>query len=398
MNIAVVGLGYVGLPLAIEFCYENYNVYGIDLDRQKLGRISQDKFPNFTPIHKFEDYPKKFDFIFICVPTPYTKSKDPDLSHIEDASKTVGIFMNKGSMVILQSTSFPGTTMDVMVPILEEQSGLDYDKEEFDVAFIPERINPGNDINLMEIPKIVGCNRDQEWRRISNLYCDCGVKAIYRLSSPEAAEMTKLLENTFRAVNIGFINEMARLCEKMHLNIWEIIDAAATKPYGFMPFYPGPGVGGHCIPIDPYYLQMKAREYNRPLRTVTEALQANEFMPKHVMDIVYRAARKDHIQVTDHNVLFIGTTYKPNVTDKRESPYIQFIKEETNHFAMDWDPTSTDLPIEDILGEYDIAVILIKHDLHYQCIIDNVKLVVDCVGATRGLDEKGKVYLLGRGF
>jgi len=302
-------------------------------------------------------------------------------------------------MVVLQSTSYPGTTMDVMVPIIEKHSGLSYKNSDFMVAFLPERINPGSGINLKDIPKVVGVNRESEWITMNTLFDPLGVKLL-RMTSPAAAEMTKILENTFRAVNIGLVNEMARLCERMDLNIWEIIDAAATKPYGYMPFYPGPGVGGHCIPIDPYYLLHKALEHNRHLRIVEDAMESNELMPKHVIDIVYRAARAKRIDTYSEGIILIGSTYKPDVEDERESPLIQLSREENRQSFAYWDKfTPWSREVADLISDFGIAVILINHSgVDYQYIIDNVKLVVDCCGATRGLDEKGKVYLLGRGF
>jgi len=412
MNITVIGLGYVGLPLAMMLCEGGHDVCGYDIDKEKVNSLCEGRAQSgvsaerikkwqeedkFYPTYRFgEIHPT--DVFFICVPTPYTTARQPDLSYIESAASMVGSAMYKSSMVVLQSTSYPGTTMDVMVPIIEKHSGLSYKNSDFMVAFLPERINPGSGINLKDIPKVVGVNRESEWITMNTLFAPLGVKLL-RMTSPAAAEMTKILENTFRAVNIGLVNEIARLCERMDLDIWEIIDAAATKPYGYMPFYPGPGVGGHCIPIDPYYLLHKALEHNRHLRIVEDAMESNELMPEHVMDIVYKATREKDIPAYIRNTLWIGVTYKPDVEDTRESPYNQ-IHTRSQIPWKTWDAVlDKDVSIKELLPENDIAVILINHSgVDYQYIIDNIQLVVDCCGATRGLDEKGKVYLLGRGF
>jgi len=413
MIITVVGLGYVGLPLAMMLCEGGHHVTGYDIDSEKVKSIREGREQSGVSAEEIKKWLEEglfdasdgeigiyrpTDIFFICVPTPYTAARQPDLSCIESAAKSIGSVISKNSMVVLQSTSYPGTTMDVMVPIIEEHSGLIYENGDFDVAFLPERINPGSGINLKDIPKVVGVNRDTEWKRICWIFASSGVKLL-RMTSPAAAEMTKLLENTFRAVNIGFVNEMARLCERMNLNIWEIVDAAATKPYGYMPFYPGPGVGGHCIPIDPYYLLHKALEHNKHLRIVEDAMESNELMPEHVVDIVNMAARQREITAYTNNTIWIGATYKPDVADTRESPLSNI--EPDNTLWNTWDAVlDKDISLTEVIfGYYDIAVILINHSgVDYQYIIDNVKLVVDCCGATRGLDEKGKVYLLGRGF
>ena len=414
MIITVIGLGYVGLPLAMMLCEGGHHVTGYDIDSEKVNSLCEGKAQSGVSaeeIKKWQEeglfYPTDgnvgiytpTDIFFICVPTPYTAARQPDLSYIKSAAKSTGSAISEHSMVVLQSTSYPGTTMDVMVPIIEKHSGLSYENSDFMVAFLPERINPGSGINLKDIPKVVGVNRESEWITMNTLFAPLGVKLL-RMTSPAAAEMTKILENTFRAVNIGLVNEMARLCERMDLNIWEIIDAAATKPYGYMPFYPGPGVGGHCIPIDPYYLLHKALEHNRHLRIVEDAMESNELMPKHVIDIVYRAARAKRIDTYSEGIILIGSTYKPDVEDERESPLIQLSREENRQSFAYWDKfTPWSREVADLISDFGIAVILINHSgVDYQYIIDNVKLVVDCCGATRGLDEKGKVYLLGRGF
>ena len=421
MIITVIGLGYVGLPLAMALCNAGHIVWGYDTNKEKINTLERGesyiesvhsstlqrhlKSHNFfLTSHLFKPYDDETrydstDIYFICVPTPYTASKTPDLSCIISAANDIKGAMKKGAMVVLQSTSYPGTLMEVVVPILNGRSHLDYENEDYDVAFLPERIDPGRKIDYVDIPKIVGVNRDREYERINDLFHGISGQGLYRVSSPAAAEMTKILENTFRAVNIGLVNEMARLCERMNLDIWEIIDAAATKPYGFMPFYPGPGVGGHCIPIDPYYLLHKALEHNKHLRIVEDAMESNELMPEHVMNIVYKATREKDIPAYIRNTLWIGVTYKPDVEDTRESPYNQMHTRSQIPWKT-WDAVlDKDVSIKELLPENDIAVILINHSgVDYQYIIDNIELVVDCCGATRGLDEKGKVYLLGRGF
>jgi UDP-N-acetyl-D-glucosamine dehydrogenase len=410
MKITVVGLGYVGLPLALLLCENGHTVYGYDIDYAKIqdmitgkevSGVSCDlirKYFNktFFPIHhhplEFSKYDT--DFYFICVPTPYTKSKQPDLSHIKSASKLVGHLLKKNQMVVLQSTSYPGTLNEVVVPILEVKSGSRYEKGDFGVAFMAERIDPGRNVPYHKIPKVVGCNHAWESERLFALMESCNVPLVLA-PSPEAAEMTKLLENTFRAVNIGFINEMARLCERMGLDIWRIIELAKTKPYGFMPFYPGPGVGGHCIPIDPYYLLQKAMEHNLHMPVLRNSLASNEFMPEHVLGIVNEVIARQTNGCRLDQITFFGITYKPNVKDTRESPYRQIKK------AGSWDfrcYVPDVLDFEQTVENTKVAVILINESLDYQYIIDNTEAVVDCCNATQFCDTKGKVYKLGYGW
>ena len=410
-EIAVVGLGYVGLPLAMAFCDAGVTVHGADIDADRAKMLWSGKsYIDDVPDSKVSEHIKSERFIvdrfpfdikdceavFICVPTPCDRYKRPDLYYLSSAAEEVSWHMAKGQLIIVQSTSWPGTTMDFVVPILESRSGLSYTSEEFEIAFVPERINPGGNADIASVPKIVGTNTDAEFEHVKQLYSMI-VVTVHRASTPATAEMAKLLENTFRAVNIALVNEIAMLCEKMGLDVWEVIEAASTKPYGFMPFYPSAGVGGHCIPVDPYYLLHKAAEYNTHLSIVERALSINESMPQHVVGLVYKHAARRGIAIRDDNVLLIGGTYKPNVRDTRNAP-AGAIFDIDRSFTV-WDALLDDISLEQRLDGIDIAVILINHDgVDYQMIIDKTELVIDCCNATDGLcDDYGRVVRLGSG-
>ncbi len=338
-RLAVIGLGYVGLPLAIEFARAGLRVAGVEVDGQKLSMLQagesyvkdvpSDEVAHFVSTDQFfptanANIINLSDIITICVPTPCTHENEPDLSYVEAAGRVVAAQLKPGQLVILESTSFPGTTEEILLPILE-QSGLKAGVD-FHLAFSPERIDPGNEkYNLTNTPKIVAGTTDKATQLADEFYSLVACEVI-RVSSPRTAEMTKLYENTFRHINIGFANEMAMLCEKMGIDIWEVIKAASSKPFGFMPFSPGPGVGGHCIPVDPQYLLYKARQHGFNLRFVELANDINEHMAETVVDRVAYALEGQGKLLEGSSLLVLGVAYKKDIDDVRESPAIRVIE------------------------------------------------------------------------
>ena len=338
-RIAIIGLGYVGLPLAIAFAKAGRHVVGIDLDARKVGQLCAHNsyIPDVDPADvaaavdagtftATTDYDRlrDRDVIFICVPTPYDAMRAPDLSFIVSAAEGISQRLQQGQLIILQSTTYPGTTEDIVQPILEKaglKAGLD-----FDLAFSPERIDPGRkDFNVTNTPKVVGGITPAATQRASDLLRLLDAPVV-QVSSPRSAEMTKLLENIFRSVNIALVNELARLCERMSIDIWEVIAAAKTKPFGYMPFTPGPGVGGHCIGVDPYYLSWKAREYDFYTRFIELAAEVNQSMPFHVVDLTEMALSDIGLALREANVLVLGVSFKRDIDDARNSPSERIIE------------------------------------------------------------------------
>ncbi|MCB0934859.1 MAG: nucleotide sugar dehydrogenase [Mycobacterium sp.] len=334
----VIGLGYVGLPLAVEFGHGGFSVVGIDLDSRKCDAINAGTsyiadvpssevaaLVNAGRLRAVPDLAAadSLDTINICVPTPLRKTRDPDMTYVLSAAQWVKEHLRPGMLVILESTTYPGTTEEVVRSILEE-TGLraGYD---FFLAYSPERVDPGNEKwTTKNVPKVVGGLTPDCSALAAELY-GASVDRVVEVSSPRAAEMVKLLENTFRAINIGLVNEMALMCDRIGIDIWEVIDAAATKPFGFMPFYPGPGLGGHCIPIDPFYLSWKVKEVGFEARFIELAGQVNAAMPRYVVDKVADALNDQGKSIKGANILVMGVAYKPNVDDVRESPALDVI-------------------------------------------------------------------------
>ncbi len=338
-NVGVIGLGYVGLPLAVEFARQGFNVYGFDVDESKTGQINAGRsyIPD-VPEKELAEVVKsghlrgttkmaelaKMDVIDICVPTPLRKTKDPDLSYVVKAVEAVAATLKRGQLVILESTTYPGTTDEVVQPMLEAQ-GLKAD-EDFFLAFSPERVDPGNaNFNTRNIPKVVGGLGPASTEVAAALYATT-VEKVVKVSSTRVAEMVKLLENTFRAVNIGMVNELALMCHRMDIDVWEVIDAAKTKPFGFMPFYPGPGLGGHCIPIDPHYLSWKARQHGFECRFIELAGAINSAMPDYVVERVAEGLNTVKKPINGSRVHILGVAYKKDVNDMRESPALDVIE------------------------------------------------------------------------
>jgi UDP-N-acetyl-D-glucosamine dehydrogenase len=338
VKVGVLGLGYVGLPLACEFAKAGFSVTGFEVDASKVTKILRGRSyiadiesqelkelvvkKNLTATTDFAKL-KGMDAIVICVPTPLNKTKDPDVSFIDQAARKIARTLRHGQLIVLESTSYPGTTRESVLPLLET-TGLKVGKDFF-LAFSPERIDPGNTrYKLSNTPKVVG-GITRACRELTVTLYSQIVKQVIPVSSAEAAELTKLLENTFRAVNIGLVNEIMLICDKLQLNVWEVIDAAASKPYGFMPFYPGPGLGGHCIPIDPLYLSWKMKSLNFTARFIDLAGEINSHMPEFVVDKIARAFNERKKAIKGAKILILGVAYKANITDVRESPALDVI-------------------------------------------------------------------------
>ncbi len=435
-KIVIVGIGYVGLPLAMSFSEDGFHVYGLDIsentvENMKKGISHINDIPNerlkksidsglFVPTTD-KSIIADADAIFICVPTPFTKNKTPDVSYIENASGNIAKYLKKGHIVILESTTYPGTTVELVKPILEK-SGLKAGTD-FTLVFSPERVDPGNaEYSIENTPKVVGGITPEGTDIAQQLYgAVVGKDNVVTVSSPTIAEMVKLLENTFRSVNIALIFELATLCHRMNINIWEIIDAAATKPFGFMPFYPGPGVGGHCIPVDPFYLAWKAREFDFSTKFIELAAETNIRMPDWIMGRIFDLLNRECKVVKSSKILVLGVTFKKNINDSRNSPSFRIMELLLHHGANlsysdpyvpeiivgewhdDYNPLlanpvglkSCELTAE-LLGEQDMVILIVDHDIFdYKLIVEQSRLIFDTKNATKRLGDKpGNVYLL----
>ncbi len=422
-TVGVIGLGYVGLPLAVEFGRVGFNVVGIDVDRKKVASINTGKnyiadvddqvLKKLVSAKKLKatgDYRalKNCDAVLICVPTPFTATKDPDISYIISATKDIAQYLHRDMLVVLISTTYPETTTKVVKPILEK-TGLKAGKD-FYLAFSPERIDPGNKkFGIANTPTVVGGLTPKCGELAGLLYRQI-INQVVMVSSPSAAEMTKLLENIFRSVNIALVNELACLCERMEgVDIWEVVDAAATKPYGYMPFYPGPGLGGHCIPIDPYYLAWKAKEYDFHTDFIELAAETNENMPYHVVDKVISALSDAGKAASKSKVLVLGVAFKKDIDDTRSSPAIKVIellrpKVKSLIYNDPWVPkfsehgmSLTSVPLtQKLLKSVDCVLITTNHsEYDLKMIVKNSKLVVDTRNATKGI-KSPKIVKIGR--
>ena len=433
-TIAVIGLGYVGLPLAVEFAESDFRVTGVDLDQRKIAALNGGSSyvadvrgervaalvasDHLRAVADYSAIDPPPDVVFICVPTPYTGAKVPDLSFIEAAARSIAARLVPDQLIVLESTTYPGTTEELVQPLLEE-SGLRA-ATDFHLAFSPERINPGDKhFGVHNTPKVVGGATPEASRLARLLFEAASPSGVFTVSSPRAAEMAKLLENTFRAVNIALVNELALLAERMGVDIWEVIDAASTKPFGFMRFTPGPGVGGHCIPVDPFYLSWKAREYDFYTRFIEHAAAINDAMPFHLYDIVAAALNERGMAVSRSRVLVLGVAFKPDVDDFRNSPARRFIEllRENGADTRYHDPYVPVFPVaghlfapesdddalrsapltEEELRASDAVVIVIGHSgIDYNWVAEHAPLVVDAINATRGCTATpGKIRRLG---
>ncbi len=338
-RLAVIGLGYVGLPLAVEMAQAGFEVWGIDIDENRVRQLNQGRsYIQDVPtadvrtlvkqgrLHATTDFSalKKCDTVNICVPTPLSKQRDPDVSYIVAAAQQIQKYLHKGQLIILESTTYPGTTDELILPMLSEKGmkvGVD-----FFLAFSPERVDPGNPMfQTRNIPKVVGGYTDACTRVALTLYQQ-RLETVVPVTGTQVAEMVKLLENTFRSVNIGLVNELALMCKRLNIDVWEVIRAASTKPFGFMPFYPGPGLGGHCIPIDPFYLSWKARASGFEARFIELAGHVNGHMPDHVVELVSEALNRNGKAIRGSKVLVLGVAYKADIDDVRESPSLDIME------------------------------------------------------------------------
>lgn len=412
--IGVIGLGYVGLPLALEFANKKFNTVGFDIDETKIPilmkgesyikHISEDRIKKSVESNKFEatsDFSrlKYCDCIIICVPTPLDHHRQPDLSYIENSGKVVAQNLKRGQLITLESSTYPGTTEEILLPLFENSDNKV--GEDFFLAFSPEREDPNNPVySTSTIPKVVGGVTSACLEIACKLYDQVIVKTV-PVSSPRAAEATKLLENIYRSVNIALVNELKMVFDRMDIDIWEVIEAAKTKPFGFHPFYPGPGLGGHCIPIDPFYLTWKAREFDINTKFIELAGEINTFQPYYVVEKSMEEINKLGQSLNGSKVLILGAAYKKNIDDMRESPSLKLIEIfESKGAQVDYsDPFVLKLPItrkytyemESVelsiknLNSYDLIVLATDHDsFNYQLIADNSKLIID----TRNVFER----------
>jgi UDP-N-acetyl-D-glucosamine dehydrogenase len=416
--IAVIGIGYVGLPLAVEFARQGYRVYGVDVSQEKADLLNAGvsyipDIPTATIadlvgsglLSATTDYSilKEVDAISICVPTPLRKTKDPDMSYIIGASDEIARYCHPGQLIVLESTTYPGTTDELIVPTLA-RNGFEPGRDVF-ICFSPERIDPGNKTYLVKnTPKVIG-GVTPDCLEVGRALYSKAIDTVIPVSSTRAAEMVKLLENTFRSVNIGLVNEMAIMCDKLDVNVWEVIEAAASKPFGFMPFYPGPGLGGHCIPIDPLYLSWKLKAMNYTARFIELASEVNASMPEYVIAKVTDALNDEGKAVRGSRIAVLGVAYKRDIDDVRESPALDIIHllEEKGAHVTYHDPYIPSVRLDDSIqesidltadwiGAADIVVWVTDHTcFDRQWLVDHARLIMDTRNAAKGFSGKARI-------
>ncbi len=415
MKVGIVGLGYVGLPLAVAFAEAECDVVGYDSDPRRLERLQRSESDiEDVPSERLRGVAARFtatgehgklqpcDAILICVPTPLANQREPDLSYITSSARTLAGILRPGQIVVLESTTYPGTTREQVLPILES-TGLRVG-EHFNLAFSPERVDPGSSWDVRDVPKVVGGITEECTRRAAELY-ESAIGSVHAVSSPEAAELTKLLENIFRSVNIALVNELAQLCDRMGIDIWEVVDAAATKPFGFMSFKPGPGLGGHCIPIDPFYLTWKAREYGFTTEFIELAGKVNEAMPYYCRSLISQALNHGKQKsMSGARILVLGVAYKPDIGDVRESPALKLIELLRNAgtevaYHDPHVPSVPELGLESAPLDpegYDCVAIVTDHSsIDYEDVIRRSDLIVDLRNATGDTGRRSdKVFKL----
>jgi UDP-N-acetyl-D-glucosamine dehydrogenase len=415
-KVGVVGLGYVGLPLAIAFSKAGFYTTGLDIDIKKIERlIKGESYIKHIPSEEIYSLIKKnrlrvstdfslvssLDCILLCVPTPLTKNREPDMSYIVNTAKAISSYLSRGTLIVLESTTYPGTTQEVLIPQLESASKFKQGQDFF-VAYSPEREDPNNpSFRTADIPKVIGADSETALEAALTLYGTI-INKLVPVANTKTAEATKLLENIFRAVNIALVNELKVIFEKMDIDVWEVIEASKTKPFGYMPFYPGPGLGGHCIPIDPFYLTWKAREYGISTRFIELAGEVNISMPDYVVEKILSALNRAGKRISDCRILLLGLAYKKNVDDERESvtykittllqkqgahvdyndPFIPEIKQTREHEKLKG-KKSVSL---DNLQTYDLSAILTDHSSYdYESIVKNSNIVVDTRNACKDI-------------
>jgi len=416
MKIGIVGLGYVGLPLAVAFAEAGHEVVGLDADRRKIealgeGRSYIEDIPDAALAPLAERFRATADYaelasceaVVICVPTPLTDSREPDLAYLTASATALSSVLQPGQLVVLESTTYPGTTRERLLPILEQESNLSAGAD-FHLAFSPERIDPGRtDYTVRSTPKLVGgvtpaCA--ERARELYELVCD----EVLVLSTPEAAELAKLLENIFRSVNIALVNELSQLCDRLGIDVWEVIEAAATKPFGFMRFDPGPGMGGHCLPVDPFYLAFKAREHDFYPEFIELAGKVNRSQPAYCVDRIARALNEAEKPVKGSKILLLGISYKAGVGDIRESPALEIVgllrelgAEVSYHDAFAPELSEFGLRSVDLdrgLGSTDLAAIVTAHPgIDYEAVVATAPLTIDFRGVTRKIDAANLIRL-----
>jgi len=424
ITVGVVGLGYVGLPLAVEKAKAGFRTIGFDVQAEKvklvneghnyigdvvdndLKKLVEDGMLSATSDFSFV---KDVNFIAICVPTPLDKHQQPDISYVRDSAKEIAKYLKKETMVVLESTTYPGTTEELVKPILEQGSGLTCGKD-FYLGFSPERVDPGNLIyKTKNTPKVVGAIGEDATKVIASMYRAVLEGDVYEVSSPAIAEMEKILENTYRNINIGLVNELAMLCHKMGISFWEVVDAAKTKPYGFQAFYPGPGLGGHCIPLDPYYLSWKAREYGFHTSMIESSMMINDKMPEYCVERAGKILNRYEKSLKNARVLVLGVAYKQDIDDYRESPAIRVIEElEKEHALVDfydpWVPqykengkivVGLQKISPEIVASYDLIIITTAHsNVDYAMVQANAKAIFDTKNVMKNIQPRENIEVL----
>lgn len=425
IRVGVVGLGYVGLPLAVEKAKAGFKTIGFDVQEEKVHKVNDGinyigdvvnsdlkEIVTTGMLSATTDFSfiKDVDFIAICVPTPLDAHQEPDISYVRSSTEDIAKYLKKGAMVVLESTTYPGTTEELIKPILENGSGLKCG-EDFYLGFSPERVDPGNLIyKTKNTPKVVGGIGKDATETIAAMYRAVLEGDVFEVSSPAIAEMEKILENTYRNVNIGLVNELAQLCHKMGINMWEVIEAAKSKPYGFQAFYPGPGLGGHCIPLDPYYLSWKAREYGFHTSMIESSMMINDRMPEYCVDRAAEILNMDQKAISGSKILILGVAYKQDIDDYRESPALKVIECFKNRGAQIdyYDPFIPKYRYKggnynglaeispEKVHSYDLIMITTAHtSVNYSMVIENAKWVFDTKNVTKEIKcPKENVILL----
>ncbi len=423
--VGVVGLGYVGLPLAVEKAKAGFRTIGFDVQSSKVDMVNhgQNYIGDIVDAELTElvkknilsatddfSFIKDVDFVAICVPTPLNIHQEPDISYVRDSATEISKYLKKGTMVVLESTTYPGTTEELIKPILEKGSGLKCG-EDFYLGFSPERVDPGNLIyKTKNTPKVVGACTPDGAEAISAMYRAVLDGEVFTVSSPAVAEMEKILENTYRNVNIGLINELTRLCNEMGISIWEVIEAAKTKPYGFQPFYPGPGLGGHCIPLDPYYLTWKAREYGFHTTLIENSMVINDSQPEYCVERVMHILNRQKKAVNGARILMLGVAYKNDIDDYRESPAIRVMKElkkvgaEVEYYDP-WIPEFKNMYglsakglrelTEDVVKGADLVIVTAgHHNIDYEMVQKNAKVIFDTKNVMVRIVQRDNIEVL----